>query len=121
MKTHKGAIVIERLDERRYAVTVDGIVRFVGTQEECQQRAAMLIQKKDRPTETKHWRDRSGCCAESGVSSLEFSPKLGHPSRSLTSAALLLFPALSACGEDRLPLSGFRRFSLRVLGKPSCF
>lgn len=48
MKTHKGAIVIERLDERRYAVTVDGIVRFVGTQEECQQRAAMLIQKKDR-------------------------------------------------------------------------
>jgi hypothetical protein len=28
MKTRKGAIVIERLDERRYAVTVDGIVRF---------------------------------------------------------------------------------------------
>jgi hypothetical protein len=48
MKTRKGAIVIERLDERRYAVTVDGIVRFVGTHEECQQRAAMLIQKKDR-------------------------------------------------------------------------
>ena len=38
MKTRKGAIVIERLDERRYAVTVDGIVRFVGTQEGCQQR-----------------------------------------------------------------------------------
>ena len=48
MKTRKGAIVIERLDERRYAVTVDGVVRFVGTQEECQQRAAMLTQKKDR-------------------------------------------------------------------------
>ena len=48
MKTHKGAIVIERLDERRYAVTVDGIVRYVGTQEECQQRVAMLTQKKDR-------------------------------------------------------------------------
>jgi hypothetical protein len=45
MKTPKGAIVIERLDERRYAVT---IVRFVGTQEECQQRVAMLTQKKGR-------------------------------------------------------------------------
>ena len=48
MKTHKGAIVIERLDERRYAVTVDGIVRYVGTQEECQQRVAVLGQKEDR-------------------------------------------------------------------------
>ena len=48
MKTPKGAIVIERLDERRCAVTVDGIVRYVGTQEECQQRVAMLTQKKDR-------------------------------------------------------------------------
>jgi len=48
MKTPKGAIVIERLDERRYAVTVDGVVRFVGTQEECQQRIAVLTQKKDR-------------------------------------------------------------------------
>ena len=48
MKTRKGAIVIERLDERRYAVTVDGIVRFVGSQEECQQRVAALGQKEDR-------------------------------------------------------------------------
>jgi hypothetical protein len=48
MKTRKGAIVIERLDERRYAVTVDGVVRYVGTQEECQQRVAMLGEKKDR-------------------------------------------------------------------------
>ena len=48
MKSRKGAIVIERLDERRYAVTIDGIVRYVGTQEECQQRVAMLGQKEDR-------------------------------------------------------------------------
>ena len=48
MKTHKGAIVIERLDERRYAVAVDGIVRYVGTQEECERRVAMLVQKEDR-------------------------------------------------------------------------
>ena len=48
MKTRKGAVVIERLDERRYAVTVDGIVRYVGTQEECQQRIAVLGQREDR-------------------------------------------------------------------------
>ena len=48
MKTRKGAIVIERLDERRYAVTVDGIVRYIGTQEESQQRVAVLTQKKHR-------------------------------------------------------------------------
>ena len=48
MKTRKGAIVIERLDERRYAVSVDGIVRYVGTQEECQQRVVVLGQKEDR-------------------------------------------------------------------------
>ena len=53
MKTRKGAIVIERLDERRYAVTVDGIVRFVGTQEECQQRVAMLSEKEDRADQNK--------------------------------------------------------------------
>src|SRR5262249_39221562 len=47
------AILIERLDERRYAITVDGIVRYVGTQEECQQRAAVLTQKKDRPDQDK--------------------------------------------------------------------
>ena len=53
MKTRKGAIVIERLDQRRYAVTVDGIVRFVGTQEECQQRVAVLGQKEDRSDQDK--------------------------------------------------------------------
>jgi hypothetical protein len=53
MKTRKGAIVIERLDQRRYAVTVDGIVRFVGTQEECQQRVAMLSETEDRADQNK--------------------------------------------------------------------
>ena len=53
MKTPKGAIVIQRLDERRYAVTVEGIVRYVGTQEECQRRAAMLGQKEDRADQDK--------------------------------------------------------------------
>ena len=53
MKTRSGAIMIERLDERRYAVIVDGIVRFVGTQEECQQRVAVMVQKKDRAEQNK--------------------------------------------------------------------
>ena len=48
MKTGRGVIVIQRLDERRYAVTIDGIVRYVGTQEECEQRVAMLSEKEDR-------------------------------------------------------------------------
>ena len=51
MKARRGVIAIQRLDERRYAVTVDGIVRYVGTQEECQHRVAMLGQKEDRASQ----------------------------------------------------------------------
>jgi hypothetical protein len=36
MNTHKGSVVIRRLNEARYAVSVDGIVRDVGSQEECE-------------------------------------------------------------------------------------
>jgi hypothetical protein len=52
MKT-KGGIAIQRLDERRYAVTVDGIVRYVGTKDECQNRVAMLAPKQDREDQDK--------------------------------------------------------------------
>jgi hypothetical protein len=48
MKTHKGGIVIQRLDERRCVIAVDGVVRYVGTQEECERRAAILAPKNDR-------------------------------------------------------------------------
>jgi len=48
MKIHHGDVLIQRLDDRRYAVTVEGIVRYVGSQEECEQRAAMLTPKNDR-------------------------------------------------------------------------
>jgi hypothetical protein len=48
MKTRNRDIVIQRLDERRYALAVDGIVRFVGSEEECQRRLAILIAKNDR-------------------------------------------------------------------------
>jgi hypothetical protein len=44
----KDDVVIQRLDERRYAVAVDGIVRYVGSQEECQCRAEILSPKNDR-------------------------------------------------------------------------
>ena len=48
MKTRNRDIVIQRLDERRYALAVDGIVRYVGSEEECQRRLAILIPKNDR-------------------------------------------------------------------------
>ena len=48
MKARKAGIEIMWLDENRHAVTVDGIVRFVGTFEECERRAAILTLKNDR-------------------------------------------------------------------------
>ncbi len=48
MKTHKGDVVIRRLDEGRCAVSVDGVVHYVGTQEECERRVAILAPKNDR-------------------------------------------------------------------------
>jgi hypothetical protein len=44
----KDDVVIQQLDERRYAVAVDGVVRYVGSQEECQRRAQILSPKNDR-------------------------------------------------------------------------
>jgi len=46
-------IVVQRLDERRYALTIDGIVRYVGTEEECQRRLSMLVPNKDRAGQDK--------------------------------------------------------------------
>jgi hypothetical protein len=34
-------IVIQRLDQRRYVLAVDCVVRYVGTKEECQRRLAI--------------------------------------------------------------------------------
>jgi SH3-like domain-containing protein len=48
MKTHKGDVVIQRLDEWRFAVAVDGLVRYVGSQVECERRAAIFVPKNDR-------------------------------------------------------------------------
>ena len=49
MRTQKPReVVVQRLNERRYALSIDGIVRFVGTEEECQRRLAMLVPSNDR-------------------------------------------------------------------------
>ena len=48
MKAHKAGVEILWLDENRYAVAIDGIVRYVGTLEECERRAAILTPKNDR-------------------------------------------------------------------------
>ena len=53
MKTHKSDIVIQRLDEGRYAVAVDGIIRYVGSQAECERRVAILAPKSDRAAQDK--------------------------------------------------------------------
>jgi hypothetical protein len=48
MKSHKCEVVVQQLDERRYALAVDGVVRYVGTEEECQRRLAILVPKNER-------------------------------------------------------------------------
>ncbi|HEX3536695.1 MAG TPA: hypothetical protein VHU15_08000 [Stellaceae bacterium] len=48
MKTRKDNVAIWRLDEHRFAVGVDNVVRYVGSQEECQRRAAILTRRPDR-------------------------------------------------------------------------
>ncbi len=48
MKARKAGVEILWLDENRYAVAIDGIVRYVGTREECERRAAILTPGNDR-------------------------------------------------------------------------
>jgi hypothetical protein len=53
MKSRKTGIEIQRLDETRFAVVVDGLVRYVGSLEECQRRVAILSQPNDRDAQDK--------------------------------------------------------------------
>ena len=56
MKTpQRNDVAIHRVDERRYGVTVDGVVRYFGTLEECERRAMILTTVNDRAARTKHW------------------------------------------------------------------
>ena len=54
MKTpQRNDVEIHQVDERRYAVTVDGVVRYVGTLEECERRAIILTTVNDRAAQDK--------------------------------------------------------------------
>ena len=48
MKERKEGVAVWRLDENRYAISVDQVVRYVGSQEECHRRAEMLLPKNTR-------------------------------------------------------------------------
>ena len=48
MKARRAGVEIQGLDENRYAFIIDGIVRYVGSLEECERRAAILTPKNDR-------------------------------------------------------------------------
>ena len=48
MKTPKEGVEIWRLDANRYAVGINRLIRYVGSQEECQRRAEILSPKADR-------------------------------------------------------------------------
>jgi hypothetical protein len=53
MKARKAGVEILWLDENRYAVAIDGIVRFVGTLEECERRAAILTPRNERAAQNR--------------------------------------------------------------------
>jgi hypothetical protein len=54
MKPSKEGIAVWRLDEIRYAIGVDHVIRYVGSQEECERRAEILF-----PRETRDFQDRA--------------------------------------------------------------
>jgi hypothetical protein len=45
MHVRKAGIEVRRLDDDRYAVLVDGLVRYVGAVDECRRRALILAPK----------------------------------------------------------------------------
>ena len=48
MKSSKEGVAVRRLDEDRYAMSVDKVIRYVGSQEECKRRAEILLPKSSR-------------------------------------------------------------------------
>lgn len=48
MKTRKEGVAVWRLDENRYAMSVDQVIRYVGSQEECERRAEILLPRSSR-------------------------------------------------------------------------
>jgi len=60
MKARKTDIEIQRLHETRFAVVVDGLVRYVGTLEECQRRKAILTPDDNRAAQDQALRRLDG-------------------------------------------------------------
>jgi len=63
MKPQDCDIVIQRLDETRFAVAVGGLVRYVGSQAECERRIAILLPRNDRAMQDQallRWASLSG-------------------------------------------------------------
>lgn len=54
MKTRGEGVAVRRLDEIRYAMSVDQVIRYVGSQEECERRAKILV-----PENSRHAQDRA--------------------------------------------------------------
>jgi len=48
MKSRKELVAVLRLDDIRFAISVDQVIRYVGSQEECERRAAILLPKDSR-------------------------------------------------------------------------
>ena len=48
MKIRKEDIAVRRLDENRYAISLDRVIRYVGSQAECDRRAEILLRKNRR-------------------------------------------------------------------------
>jgi ABC-type hemin transport system substrate-binding protein len=48
MKIRKEGVAVWRLDENRYAISLDQVVRYVGSQAECERRADILVQRTSR-------------------------------------------------------------------------
>ena len=48
MKTRKEGVAVRRLDENRYAISLDQVIRYVGSQAECERRAEILLRKSRR-------------------------------------------------------------------------
>ena len=48
MNTRKADIAVRQLDENRYAISLDQVIRYVGSQAECDRRAEILLRENRR-------------------------------------------------------------------------
>ena len=67
MKTYKREVVVQRLDERRYALAVDGVVRYVGTERNASGVLRYWSRRRSALTRTKPWDGYGAFCADFGA------------------------------------------------------